>query len=172
MPSLPHHTNMPMKNSLCLVTLASSLLLGACAVQVPPTTVVVAQQRAQQHPAYLHALADLRAARWLIASRSGDARVSGDQDVAIARINETINDIKHAAIDDGKNLDDHPPVDARLDRKGQLHRADELLRQARSDIAREEDNTQIRGLRDRAIAHLDAAIRATDQAIRDATNGI
>lgn len=172
MASRPHHTNMPMKNSLCLATLASLLLLGACAVQVPPTTVVVAQPRAQQHPAYLHALADLRAARWLIVNRPGNAKVSGDEDVAIARINETINEIRHAAIDDGKNLDDHPPVDARLDRQGQLHRADELLRQARSDIVREEDNAQVRGLRDRAIGHLDAAIRATDQAIRDAANGI
>jgi hypothetical protein len=63
-------------------------------------------------------------------------------------------------------------VDARLDRKGRLHRADELLRQARFDIAREEDNAAIRGLRDRAIEHVDAAIRATDQAIRDAANGI
>jgi hypothetical protein len=159
--------------SIWLVTLASSLLLGACAVQVPPPTVVVVPRvHAEQHPAYLHALADLRAARWLIANRPGDARVSGDEDVAIARINETINEIKHAAIDDGKNPDDHPPVDARLDRKGRLHRADELLRQARSDIAREEDNAAIRGLRDRAIEHVDAAIRATDQAIRDAANGI
>jgi len=160
--------------SIWLVTLASSLLLGACAVQVPPppTMVVVSRAHAEQHPAYLHALADLRAARWLIANRPGDARVSGDEDVAIARINETINEIKHAAIDDGKNPDDHPPVDARLDRKGRLHRADELLRQARSDIAREEDNAAIRGLRDRAIDHVDAAIRATDQAIRDAANGI
>lgn len=161
-----------MKTSLSLVTLASSLLLGACAVEVPPTTVVVAQPRAAQHPAYLHALADLRAARWLIANRAGDATVSGDEDVAITRINETINEIKRAAIDDGKNLDDHPPVDARLDHKGRLHRADELLRQARSDIAREEDNAAIRGLRDRAIGHLNAAIRATDHAIRDAANGI
>ena len=162
-----------MRTSLCLVTLASSLLLSACAVEALPTTVVVAHPRAAaQHPAYLHALADLRAARWLIANRSGDAKVSGDEDVAITRINETINEIKRAAIDDGKDLDDHPPVDARLDPKGRLHRADELLRQARSDIAREEDNAAIRGLRDRAIGHLDAAIRATDQAIRDATNGI
>jgi len=46
------------------------------------------------------------------------------------------------------------------------------LRQARSNIAREEDNAQISGLRDRTIGHFDAAIRVTDQAIRDATNGV
>jgi hypothetical protein len=85
---------------------------------------------------------------------------------------ETINEIKRAAIDDGKNLDDHPPIDERLDHKGRLHRADELLGKAHNDIAREEDDPATRGLRDRAIHHLDDAIRATHQAIRDAENGI
>ena len=161
-----------MKTSICLATLAVSLLASACAVQVPATTVVVSRPRPEQHPAYLHALADLRSARWLIVNRPGDAKVSGDEDVAITRINEAIAEIKRAAIDDGKNLDDHPHVDAKLDRKGQLHRADELLRQARSDIGGAEDNAATLGLRDRAIAHVDAAIRATDQAIRDMANGI
>ncbi|MBV8464890.1 MAG: hypothetical protein JO218_02995 [Burkholderiales bacterium] len=132
----------------------------------------VVEVRHAEHPAYLHALSDLRAARWLIAHRPGDARVSGDEDVAITRIDETINEIKHAAIDDGKNLDDHPPIDERLDHKGRLHRADELLGKAHSDIAREEDDPATRGLRDRAIHHLDDAIHATHQAIRDAENGI
>jgi hypothetical protein len=125
-----------------------------------------------KHPYYLHALSDLRAARWLIEHRPGDARVSGDEDVAITRIDETIGDIKHAAIDDGKDLRDHPPVDATMDRKGRLHRAEELLKKVHSDIAREEDDPMTRGLRDQAIHHLDAAIGATHRAIRDAERGI
>ena len=125
-----------------------------------------------QHPAYLHALTDLRAARWLIEHRPGDARVSADEDVAIARIDEAIGDIKRAAIDDGKGLRDHPPVDARLDRKGQLHRAEELLRKVRADIAREEDDPLTRGLRDYAVHHVDEAFGATHQAIVDAERGL
>ena len=126
-----------------------------------------------KHPAYLHALSDLRAAHTLIQSRpGGNAQVHGDEQRAIMYINDTISEIKRAAIDDGKNLDDHPPVDAKLDRPGQLHQAEDLLRKARTDIAREEDSgANTRGLRNRALAHLDKAIQATNQAIRDATGG-
>lgn len=125
-----------------------------------------------KHPYYLHALTDLRAARWLLEHRPGDARVSADEDVAIVRIDEAINEIKHAAIDDGKDLQDHPPVDAKLDHKGRLHRAEELLRKVHGDIAREEDDPLTRGLRDRAVHHVDDAMHATHKAIEDAGRGI
>lgn len=125
-----------------------------------------------KHPAYLHALTDLRTARWLIEHRPGDARVSGDEDVAIGRIDATIGDIKRAAIDDGKDLRDHPAVDANLDRRGRLHRAEELLRKVHNDIAREEDDPITRGLRDRAVHHVDEAIAATHRTIADAERGL
>ena len=120
-----------------------------------------------KHPAYLHALSDLRAARWMLEHRPGDAAVSGEEDIAITRIDETISEIKKAAIDDGKDLHDHPAVDARDDHPGRLHKADELLHKVHADIAREEDDPMSRGLRDRAIHHLDEAIHATQKAIRD-----
>jgi hypothetical protein len=110
-------------------------------------------------------------ARWLISHRPGDARVSGDEDVAIARIDETIGEIKRAAMDDGKNIQDHPPVDEQLDRKGRLHRAEELPGRTHADVAREEDDPMARGLRDRAVHHLDDAIQATHRAIHDAEAG-
>lgn len=121
-----------------------------------------------QHPYYLHALSDLRAARWLIEHRPGNAAVSGDEDVAITRIDQAVGEIKKAATEDGKNVGDRPPVDATADGKGRLHRAEELLRKVRSDIAREEDDPFTKGLRDRAVAHVDEAIRATAKAIHDA----
>ena len=43
----------------------------------------------------------------------------------------------------------------------------ELLRQVRSDVARAEEDPYTRGLRDRAIEHIDEAIHATDRAIAD-----
>jgi hypothetical protein len=120
-----------------------------------------------KHPYYLHALTDLREARWMLEHRPGDAAVSGEEDVAITRIDETINEIKKAAIDDGKDIHDHPPGDAHLDHPGRLHHADEILHKVHSDIAREEDDPMTRGLRDRAIHHLDEAIHATQKAIHD-----
>ena len=131
-----------------------------------------AQDLPGRHPAYLHALTDLRAARWLIEHRPGDARVSADEDVAITRIDEAIREIKRAAIDDGKDIHAHPPVDAQLDNRGRLHRAEELLHKVHDDIAREEDDPLTRGLRDRAVRHVDEAMGATHHAIVDAERGL
>ena len=63
-----------------------------------------------KHPAYLHALSDLRAARWMLEHRPGDAAVSAQEDVAITEIDKAIGEIKKASIDDGKDIHDHPPV--------------------------------------------------------------
>jgi len=64
-----------------------------------------------RHPCYLHMLSNLRCARWRIEHRPGDAQVSGDEDVAIARIDEAVNVIKRAAIDDGKDVNDDAAAD-------------------------------------------------------------
>lgn len=142
------------------VLLAASVPLGAMA-DLPG-----------KHPLYLHALTDLRSARWLIEHRPGDAAVSGDEDVAITRIDEALQEIKKAAIEDGKDVKDRPPVDAKLDHKGRLHRAEELLKKVHSDIAREEDDLLTKGLRDGAVHHVDAALHATAKAIHDAETGL
>jgi hypothetical protein len=125
-----------------------------------------------KHPAYLHALSDLRAARWMLQHRPGDAAVSAHEDVAIMEIDKAIGEIKHAAIDDGKNIEDHPQVDVPANRPGRLHKALELLHKVHADVAREEDDPMTRGLRDRAVGHIDAAIHATDGALKDAEHGV
>jgi len=124
-----------------------------------------------KHPYYLHALSDLRAARWLIEHRPGDAAVSGQEDIAVAEIDKAIGEIKRAAIDDGKDIHDHPPVQGPNDRPGRLHKALELLRKVHNDVAREEDDPMTRGLRDRAVGHVDEAIHATEHAIGDVKHG-
>ena len=124
-----------------------------------------------KHPAYLHALTDLRAARWMLEHRPGDAAVSSHEDIAVAEIDKTIGEIKHAAIDDGKDIHDHPPVDVAADRPGRLHKALELLHKVHNDVAREEDDPMTRGLRDRGVRHIDEAMHATRVAIHDVETG-
>ena len=46
-----------------------------------------------KHPAYLHALTDLRAARWMLEHRPGDAAVSANEDAAINEIDTAIREI-------------------------------------------------------------------------------
>ena len=124
-----------------------------------------------KHPYYLHALSDLRTARWMLEHRPADAAVSAQEDVAIAEIDKTIGEIKKAAIDDGKDIHDHPQVDVPGDHPGRLHKSLELLRKVHSDIDREEDDPMTRGLKDRAVHHLDEAIHANEHAIKDVEKG-
>ena len=145
-----------------LVALPLVLAATGCVVAPPP---------APHHPAYLHALTDLRDARWNLEHRPGDAAVSTQEDVAIVETDRAINDARAAAIEDGKNVYQHPPEDAHIDRRGRLHHADELLRKARKDVAEGESNPQAVGLRDRVIGHIDLAIQATERAIHDVELG-
>lgn len=108
------------------------------------------------HPAYLHALSDLRHARAHLHLPGSGSRMEHEEE-AIREIDEAINEIKKASIDDGKDLNDHPPVDSKLDRPGRLHRALELVDKAHRDVSEEEDNRFAQGLQKRAILHIDRA---------------
>jgi hypothetical protein len=125
-----------------------------------------------RHPYYLHALTDLRTARWLLSHRPGGALQSRDEEAAIFEIEKALGEIKRASIDDGKGLDAPLSVDVPPERGGRLHRALDLLRQVRSDVAREEDDPYTRGLRDRAVLHVDDAIHTTERAIADRKFGL
>jgi len=158
-----------MKSTSRLVAalVAAPLLLAATGCVVTPA----APPPAPHHPAYLHALTDLRDARWNLEHRPGDAAVSTQEDVAIVEIERAIADAKVAAAEDGKNLANHPPEDARIDHRGRLHRAADLLRKARQDVAQGEANPNAVDLRNRVIGHIDLALQATDRAIRDVETG-
>ena len=121
-----------------------------------------------RHPSYLHALDDLRDARFQLQRRHGDLQVKWDENVAIKEIDAALNEIKKASIDDGKNLADHPPIDVRLDYRGRLHHALELLHKAHADVQQEEDNNFAHGLQHRALQHIDAAINFTEQGLANA----
>ncbi|HKM67220.1 MAG TPA: hypothetical protein VJX70_08650 [Candidatus Acidoferrum sp.] len=118
-----------------------------------------------KHPAYLHALTDLRHARAHLEAHDG-GELRHEEKEAIREIDAAIGEIKKASIDDGKDLNDHPPVDAGLDHTGRLHRAKQLLEKAHEDIAHEEDNSFAQGLQQRAFGHIDKAIHNVDEAIR------
>jgi hypothetical protein len=117
------------------------------------------------HPAYLHALSNPRAARWLIEHRPGNWQQTEDEVAAVKRIDAAIAEIKKAAIEDGKNLEDHPGVEDRHDHGGRLHLALDSLRKAHEDVNKEEDNGFAQGLKRRALDHIDGAKGAVERAI-------
>jgi hypothetical protein len=119
---------------------------------------------AQKHPAYLHALTDLRDARANLQRPDGGA-LKAEENAAIHDIDKAISELKRAAIDDGKNLEDHPPVDAHLAWTGRLHHARELLDKAHNDVAKEEDNPAAQGLKQRVLEHIAHAHQHVDEAL-------
>jgi hypothetical protein len=159
------------KSKIVLLATAGITLLAGCVVAPPPPPPppprVVVAPPVDRHPAYLHALSDLRAARWLIEHRPGDWAQTADEQESVRQIDAAINDIKKAAFDDGKNLNDHPPLDERPDHRGRIHEALQYLNKARTDISHEEDNAFADGLRDRAIGHIGGAIRAARRVFSD-----
>ena len=116
-----------------------------------------------KHPGYLHALSDLRAARWFLNHQPGDAKVYADEDVAITEIDAAISEIKRASIDDGKDLNDHPNVDLK-EHGSRLLKSIETLKKAQADLEHEEDNPEVRELRHRALEHIAHATHAAEKA--------
>lgn len=124
--------------------------------------IVVGQASAQtdmpgKHPAYLHALSDLRHARAHLDKLAPSDIINDQEQHIINEIDAAIREIKTASIDDGKNLNDHPPIDAKLSKTGRYGQALELLLKAKADINREENDSAALGLRHRALEHISAA---------------
>jgi hypothetical protein len=147
-----------MKGILKLSTALFGLLLFA------PAMLSASPALPGSHPAYLHALTDLRDARAHL-ERPDGGELREQEKKAIHEIDDAINEIKKASIDDGKNLNDHPPVDTHMPWDGRLHRALQLLDKARQDISQEEDNRFAQGLQERAFIHIDKAHHHVEEAI-------
>jgi hypothetical protein len=146
------------------MTKTSRLVSSASAVTVFFVLSALSGFAQGRHPGYLHALTDLRHARAHLERPDGGALRREESD-AIHEIDKAIDEIKRASIDDGKNLSDHPPVDARLGWPGRLHRALELTNKAHNDVAQEEDNVFAQGLQLRALEHIDKAHRHVEEAL-------
>jgi hypothetical protein len=140
-------------------------LFLAFVMLIASVSITKANRSFGDHPYYLHALSDLRAARWLIEHRPGNWQQTVDEINAVKQIDAAIKDIKEASIEDNKNIDDHPPVDEKPDRIGRLHEAVDFLKKAHADIDHEEDDSFARGLRNRSYKHIDAATLAVKNAI-------
>ncbi len=141
-------------------------LFLAAAFAVLLMTTFAAADTPGSHPAYLHALTDLRHARAHLQGATPNARIDADEQRAIDEIDAAIREVKEASIDDGKNLNDHPPVDAGMDRPGRLRRALELLDQAHNDIDMHESDGYAKGVKKRALHHIDEARKSVRDAIK------
>jgi hypothetical protein len=115
-----------------------------------------------RHPAYLHALSDLRLMRAYLDKMTPSERIDDESQHAIDEIDAAIREIKEAAIEDGKDLRDHTPIDARITPSNRFRRAREAGAAALHDLDREEDNDFAHGLRHRAVDHIERANHIVD----------
>lgn len=144
-------------NTLCTGLLTLTILL------VPA---IVNADAPGRHPAYLRARTDLRRAQILLRVHD-EPNVMRNLRAADEEIENAIREIDRAAVIDRKDLDENPPANLTLDRPGRLRRIVELLRGARMDLSREEDDGAARGWRDRAYRHIDAALGHMHRAAAD-----
>ena len=133
-----------------------SLLVATCAS-------VAYADKPGRHPHYLHALSDLRHARALLDKLAMNEHRDLWESKAIEKIDAAIRTIKEASIDDGKNLNDHPPIDTQLKRGERYRKALELLDAAHRDVTMEEDTAKSQGLQGRIIADVDEAHRIVEK---------
>ena len=120
----------------------------------------------RHHPLYLRARSDLRAAQHYLRVTE-EPNVTRHLRAAEREVEDAIVEIDRAAIIDRRDIDDHPRVDANLERLNRFQRIMALLRSARADIDREEDNPAARSWRNAAFRHIDAAMDSVRQAARD-----
>jgi hypothetical protein len=138
--------------ALCLIGLAAAIAPSALKADTPGA-----------HPAYLRARSNLRAAQFLLRIRE-ESMVRRHMVEADREVEAAIREIDRAAVIDRKDIDDHPPADERLDRIGRFRKTVELLRTARAELAREEDNGRARGWRNVAYLHIDQALEHVHKA--------
>ena len=141
--------------TLSLVAMAAAIVPAAMNADTPG-----------RHPAYLRARTDLRRAQFLMRVRE-EPNVTRRLVEADHEAEAAIGEIDRAAFLDRKDLEDHPHVDAFPDRRRRFGRIVELLRNARADLGREEDNGRARGWRDAAYRHIDEALEHMHRAAVD-----
>jgi hypothetical protein len=119
---------------------------------------VPAQSAIAQGPAYLHAISDLRSARWYLQQDHRGNQADALQH-AIEEINKALDEMKIAAARDGKDVWQTPPPQSGGDAMAPIHSAVRLLREARGDVGNGTDFPQNQGLQARSVRHIDEALR-------------
>lgn len=140
-----------------------TLTATICALAAVAIFATATPARAQQEPHYLQALTELRTARDYF--QYDIKRYGAERHHIVEEINKAIDEVKHAAWDDGKNTKFAGPGDA-PNGWAPIHYGYNSLKAARKYVAMGIDTPQNEGLRDRALHHIDEAQITVDQLLR------
>ncbi len=140
-------------------TIAAATLLASASLShaAPPV-----------HPAYLHALEDLKLAENAIASRGGDPAMHVHDRYAIQQIEAAQTVIYQVAPQEKKNVHTLPQSDANAPAAaGKLHDALDYLAKARSDLNEPDSDAQFNEAKRRVLILVSAAEGQVNMAISD-----
>jgi hypothetical protein len=137
-------------------------LAGAALSMMSILLLVPATQAHAQFPRYLHAISDLRSARSYL-EQDRRPEFAGHRQHAIDEISKSIDEMKKAARDDGKNPGHTPPPQSGGDPSAPIHTAMQLLDEAYNDVAGGADAPENLGLQARSLHHIDEARHALHQ---------
>lgn len=143
-------------------------MIGASLALAVPLAAQAQRDYTGRHPHYMHAMSDVSVAYLLVRRHGGgDPPVRHEEERAMVAIQYAFSTLQNAATVVRKDPDYQPPADnTDYDHRGRLHRALDLLHDAREAVDVEEDDHDARPLKARALGQIDAAIHATEEAIR------
>lgn len=140
----------------------------AIAVTLSAIGLTAHAQEPGRHPYYAHALNDLKTAKFLVEHRRPeDGAIGNHETVMTEEINAAFGEIKAAMRNDDKSAEPQMGHDQIADASGRMHQALDLLKKAHDDVAHEEDDPASKGLQQRALKHIDAAMWNAQQVIAD-----
>lgn len=146
-----------LKNYISTIA-AATLLAGASVGHAAPPV----------HPAYLHALEDLKLAENAIATRGGDPAMHVHDRYAIQQIEAAQTIIYKVAPEEQKNVHTLPKADASIPSNGgKLHDALDYLAKARSDLNEPDSDAQFNDAKRRVLILVSAAEGQVNMAISD-----
>jgi hypothetical protein len=151
------------KKEITMRRLQVASVLTVLLLTLYPAVPAAFAQNPSAHPGYAQALQDLRYARAMLNMNSYHD-VSPITAKAVEQIDIAMNEIKQASVDDGKSLNDHPPIDSTKKPHERFQDALAALNRAHTDVAAAEDNPKAKNLRVEALHQIDAARIHTQQA--------
>ncbi len=141
------------------VNFIARCLMASCILLLAGVSTHVEAQPPGPHPAYLHAISNLRQARALLTTNFAIPAHIAAANAALPEINRAIADLKSASHLDDKNLGEMPPPKS-LAPEGRFHEVESLLGSAFHDASQPESDGAARPFKDRALGHIDAARNA------------
>jgi hypothetical protein len=139
------------------VNLIAKYWIVLCALILAGGSTPIYAQMPGQHPAYLHAIRDLREARALLQYNfTNPAHIQAASSLT-REINAAIRDLKNASHIDEKDLQTVPP-NKDMPPEGRFHQIRDLLNTARSDAKGTETDPSAISSRDGGLHHIDEAL--------------